>query len=397
VVGLSPAVAALPLVLLLFASAVQGTTSEVVCSSESGAATLQPYSLTVEGQPATGVYAYPANPPTAIVLIGHGLGGTGNGMAPFVEAAAREGALAVALDFRGYKRAYKVFDGAEDTAAAVHDLRARCGDLPVILWGVSMGGHVSSLAVMQNPGIADYVVLDAAPSNIPQLVATTGATVTAHFATQGVIVAHRDAIAPEPCRVDANDVRRSMGATADVMAAKATFDRQYDCDWSFSVGLIILEAYGYYPRQNAVPPADLEERLIETSPALNRVAWRDSGLRHAYLVHGTADIVVTPDHGGQLLDNLRGQGVPATLTLVAYRGDADGGDGGYAGMSPAWHYSAAQGIVHSLIRGAAEEAVAETAAPEDEGAPATKADAPGPLQGSLPPLLPDLRSLTGLL
>jgi pimeloyl-ACP methyl ester carboxylesterase len=386
------------LVLLVLAAAVQGSTpAEVTCGMGASPATLQPYSVLVEGQEATGVYAYPAGTPTALVVIGHGLGGSANGMAPFVEAAAREGALAVALDYRGFWRAYKVFNGAEDTAAAVNDLVARCGDLPVILWGVSMGGHVSSLAVMQNPGLADYVVLDAAPSNIPQLVATTGATVTSHFATQGVLVAHRDSIDPEPCRVDYDDVRRSMGATADVDNARRTFARQYDCDWSFSVGLIILEAYGYFPRQDAVPPADLAARLVETSPALNRVAWRDSGLRHAYLVHGTADLVVTPDHGTQLLDNLRNQDVPATLTLVAYRGDADGGDGGYAGVSPAWHYSAAQGIVHSLIRGEADGSMAETAAPEDEGAPETKAQPPaGPAQTALSHLLPPVKALSFL-
>lgn len=330
---LTLAVAALPLAAVPVA-AVPLTT--VTCFSPTGAAVSNPYAVEVGGQTATGYYAYPRTAPKAIVAVGHGWGGTAAGYRSIVNSLASKGALAVAMDFRGPQQDYKLFTGAEDTAAAVRDLVAQCGDRTVILWGVSMGGHVSAWTVMTNPGLADYLVMDVGPANMPQLLATLVPGFAAAGATNG-LASHGKPVAPAPCpysEVFASDTC-TIGATAVPK---------------------ILEAYSGRPAT----------ALVDTSAALNATAWAGSGLRWGYLVYGSADTVVTPDHGLQMLANLRSQGVPATYYGAVYRGSpnaapqlacaedptptlAECQGNGYLGLAPAGHVRSGDAIVAALL------------------------------------------------
>ncbi|MHB1260753.1 MAG: alpha/beta hydrolase family protein [Thermoplasmatota archaeon] len=147
--------------------------SGVQCFGSAGAERAAPYEVGEGDRRATGNYAHPRGPPRAIVAVGHGHHATANSLNGSLANLARHGALAVGMEFRGPTDDYKLYAGAEDTIAAVEDLRARCGDLPVILWGLSMGGHISAWAIMQSPHLADYLVMDVGPANIPQFIAAT--------------------------------------------------------------------------------------------------------------------------------------------------------------------------------------------------------------------------------
>lgn len=333
-----PAPLALVLVVLPFAAvpAAADPLTAVTCFSATGAAVSNPYTVDVGGQTATGYYAYPRTEPKAIVAVGHGWGGTAAGYRSIVNSLASKGALAVAMDFRGPQQDYKLFTGAEDTAAAVRDLAAQCGDRPVILWGVSMGGHISAWTVMTNPGLADYLVMDVGPANMPQLLATLVPGFGAAGAMNG-LMSHSRPVEPAPCPDNP-----TFGTDTCTIGATALPK--------------ILDAYSGRP-----PTA-----LVDTSAALNATAWAGSGLRWGYLVYASADTVVTPDHGLQMLANMRAQGVPATYYGAVYRGSPQTGPqvacaedptptleecqgNGYLGLAPAGHVRSGDAIVAALL------------------------------------------------
>lgn len=172
-----PSQAALAVLLVALALAAYAPPAEATsgfqCFGSPGAERAAPYEVGEGEDRATGNYARPRGPPQAIVAVGHGHHATANSLNGSLANLARHGALAVGMEFRGPADDYKLYTGAEDTIAAVEDLRVRCGDLPVILWGLSMGGHISAWAIMQSPHLADYLVMDVGPANIPQFIAAT--------------------------------------------------------------------------------------------------------------------------------------------------------------------------------------------------------------------------------
>ncbi|MEO2105054.1 MAG: alpha/beta fold hydrolase, partial [Actinomycetota bacterium] len=121
--------------------------------------TASTHSVEVEGEPASGVVAFPDTDPSALVVFAHGYGHTS---ASWVDHARRTadqlGAAAVAMDYRGTEdvdgtvRGWWVAEGAADLIAAARDLEARCGGFDtIVLFGVSMGGNASGLAVAAQP------------------------------------------------------------------------------------------------------------------------------------------------------------------------------------------------------------------------------------------------------
>lgn len=327
----------LPLLSAASAAEPSAPLTAVTCSSPTGANVSLPYTVDVGGEVATGYYVYPAGTPKAIVAVGHGWLGDANGMRGILNNLATRGALAVAMDFRGDIQDYKIYTGAEDTAAAVRDLLAQCGDRTVILWGGSMGGHISSWTAMSNPGLADYLVMDVGPTNMPELLATAVPGFAVAGATGG-LVTHQAAVSPRPC----TGVPAFPDTNGCLLGAEAVPK--------------IQEAYADRP---ATAPVD-------TSPALNATAWAASGLRWAYMVYGAADTIVTPDHGTQMLANLQAQGVAGTYYLATYRGvpstasfEACAADPtptaaecqgkGYAGIAPAGHVRSGDVIVRALL------------------------------------------------
>lgn len=279
-------------VLLPFTLPTAGASPTAVTCFGAGANVAHTYTVDVGSQQADGLYAWPAAAGDTLVLVNHGYGGRAATMGSTLTSLSSAGAVAVAMDYRGATSEYKVFTGAEDVAAAVRDLQAQCPNLTrVVLWGMSMGGHISAMAIMQNPGLADYLVDDVGPTNIPELLATVVPGGAVWGATYGWSEANAP-LAPDPCKDPTSTTTSGnaclVGVTL-VNAVKATYTGR-------------------------------EADLVATSPALNPLAWAGAGLTRAYLLYEAGDSVVPPDHGVQLQATLASQGVPVTMYTVPFRG-----------------------------------------------------------------------------
>ncbi|HUR63897.1 MAG TPA: prolyl oligopeptidase family serine peptidase [Candidatus Thermoplasmatota archaeon] len=114
---------------------------------------LHAITLAVGGDYTTGYVAVPAGGrATALVVLAKGLGVPAEAWRPFMEELATRGAASIAMEYRGAQDAWKVRAGAEDTLAAAHALRrAHPEATRVILYGVSMGGEASGLALAHAP------------------------------------------------------------------------------------------------------------------------------------------------------------------------------------------------------------------------------------------------------
>ena len=115
-------------------------------------------SVPVEGETATGKYTLPAADPNTLVVFGHGYGHKSDSWVEHMkEAAAKHGVLAVTMDYRGtyvdkdgILRGWFVKEGAQDMVAATNLLQDSCPTIErTILFGISMGGNSTGLAVAQ--------------------------------------------------------------------------------------------------------------------------------------------------------------------------------------------------------------------------------------------------------
>jgi pimeloyl-ACP methyl ester carboxylesterase len=112
--------------------------------------------LTVDGAKATGRYALPAKNPTTLVVFAHGYSHKSDSWIDHMrEAAAEHGVAAVTMDYRGTYidkdgnvRGWFVKEGAADMIAATHHFQSLCASIvQTVLFGVSMGGNASGLAL----------------------------------------------------------------------------------------------------------------------------------------------------------------------------------------------------------------------------------------------------------
>lgn len=287
------------------------------------------YSLTVAGQQADGLYSWPTTQGDTLVMVQHGFGGKASLMGPTLTTLSKAGAVAVAMDYRGASDTYKVFTGVEDTTAALQDFLAACPNLSrVVLWGTSMGGHISALVVMQNHGVVDYLVDDVGPTNVPELLATVAPGGVAWGAMYGSADATKP-VAPDPCK-------DPTGTTAATNS----------CLGGTTLAQAVLAAY-----------SGREDQLVASSPALNPTAWAGAGLTKAYLLYQSADPIVPSDHGAQLEGVLAANQVPVAMYSVPYRGSPHFPDpanpalypNGFDGMGPAHHQSAGKELVLKII------------------------------------------------
>lgn len=116
-----------------------------------------PLSLPVDGGNATGQYALPdTKDPKTLVVFAHGYSHMSASWVEHMRAAAAEhGVIAVTMDYRGTYtdkdgniRGWFVKEGAEDMIAATHLFQDACSSIKeTVLFGVSMGGNSSGLAV----------------------------------------------------------------------------------------------------------------------------------------------------------------------------------------------------------------------------------------------------------
>lgn len=140
-------------------AAVETAAADTVVSASCTSASQAPQALTVTvaGQTATGVYSLPATAPRGIVVVGHGFPGTSASFAAQVQQIATDdGVIALAMDYRGTDLTtglgWRVLEGAQDSIAAAKLFDRSCpGSAGFVnsVFGISMGGNMSGLAVSQ--------------------------------------------------------------------------------------------------------------------------------------------------------------------------------------------------------------------------------------------------------
>ncbi|HUR48056.1 MAG TPA: hypothetical protein VMY88_00805 [Acidimicrobiales bacterium] len=144
-----------------FASVSRAETRTPPCTD--AADDVSPMKLTVQGQQASGLVAYPAGTPKGIVAFTHGYGHSALSWSHHLRWAARElGVVAVVMDNRGLKmlppekegslpksRGWNVSAGALDIIAATQRLE-RCAPTGTnVMFSVSMGGNTAGLALAE--------------------------------------------------------------------------------------------------------------------------------------------------------------------------------------------------------------------------------------------------------
>ncbi len=250
-------------------------------------ATVGRIDLTVSGQPAWGLFALPARPPKGLVMFAHGYGHTVESWRVHLSETARKlGVVTVAMNYRGQvdsppapgqklptSRGWQVAEGAEDSIAAAKYFDALCPSVgAVVMYGVSMGGNTSGLAVA------------------------------------------------------AKQVRRN---------GKPLFDYWFDIEGAVNVTETYLEARALAATGNSYArnaQADIERQMggpIESRSdvylqrtVVNRVDdIKASGVRGVVVVHAVDDGLVPYNQSREVVARLRAVGVPADLFTVVTRGD----------------------------------------------------------------------------
>lgn len=111
----------------------------------------------------TGKFALPAEEAETLVVFAHGYGHWSDSWVRHMERTAAEGAIAFAVDYRGqhrdedgFTRGWNVREGAQDMIDVARTFLAVCDSLErVVIYGVSMGGNSSGLAVAAGATRAD--------------------------------------------------------------------------------------------------------------------------------------------------------------------------------------------------------------------------------------------------
>lgn len=135
--------------------------TSMVCTD--GASGTRPLNIHVDGELARGAYAVPSSPPRAIVAVAHGYGhDSGRWQEDLARLSEELQVVAFAMDYRGTYvdddgdiRGWQVVEGAADTNAAAALLAERCRVDTVALFGISMGGNASGLAVAAQPTLGN--------------------------------------------------------------------------------------------------------------------------------------------------------------------------------------------------------------------------------------------------
>jgi acetyl esterase/lipase len=249
-----------------------------------------PYVVEVEGAPATGVVAFPAADPEALVVFAHGYGHTSASWVDHARRTAEQlGAVAVAMDYRGTTteggvRGWRVREGAADLVAAARDLDGRCGGFEdIVLFGVSMGGNASGLAVA-----AGATRLDGRTPLFDWW-----------FDLEGAV----------------NVVETYQGARA--LAPANAFARNAQADIEAEMG-------GTFEQ---VPDVYLDSTVV------NRVDdIAASGVRGVFVTHAIEDGLVPVDQSAELVALLTRAGVPTEFVVHTTRDDGEAGTtiSGYA-------------------------------------------------------------------
>ncbi|HEX8120503.1 MAG TPA: prolyl oligopeptidase family serine peptidase [Solirubrobacteraceae bacterium] len=275
--------ASVPLLVALAALALPATAVAGECSGDPGV--VRDLTLTVGGEPATGLFTLPATPPRGLVVFGHGAANTTDAWRKHMaDVSRRDGVITVAMNYRGMivtgrddKRGTETAHGwpakagAEDLVAAARHFDAECPGLAgIVMYGVSMGGNMTGLGVAAKAKRADGRPL------FDYWIAVEGV----HNLTETYQEARTVAPVNDFAAITVQDIEHETGGP--------------------------LEAQ----------PAAFAERTN-----LNRVQdIAASGLRGAILVHAYEDGTVPYNQSQEMTRALREAGVPTDLYSVGGRG-----------------------------------------------------------------------------
>ena len=311
--------------LLAMPAAATATSQAPGCSDDRDEAV--PFTVDVDGEPATGHYALPAGAPVGMVTFAHGYGHTSASWTEHLRNAANDlGVIALAMDYRGTvitpregdvptSRGWRVAEGAADTIAAAQLFEAACPGLGTIVnMGVSMGGNASGLAAA-----AGAVRTGGAPL-FDYWINVEGAT--------NVIETYLEA--------------RTL-APANATAANAVAD--------------IEEAFGGTFEE---VPEVYQERAVVTRA--DDIAA--SGVTAVLMIHGVDDGLVPPNQSREMASALRNEGVATELVTISFRDDDTEQDTtitGYAAgqvdpeyRSPFVGHASERSTTHAIMRHALE-------------------------------------------
>jgi len=286
---------ALGLVILPALGGVAAAAPPTAISAPCISANPAPQPLTVNvpdtgGQQATGIYSLPASAPKGIVVVGHGFPGTATTFATQVQQIATDDdVIALAMNYRGTDLTtglgWRVIEGAQDSIAATKLFDSACpGSAGFVntVFGISMGGNMSGIAVSSNATRADG----------------TTPLYNYWFDVSGVTditetYADAEAISEVP-----------LGSTQttgeDAIAA-------------------MNAEFGGTPE--AVPGA-----YLSNSPVFRTSAMRASGLKGVEIFHGVDDGEVTADQSAQMAAALAPTGIPTNVYTSLF--NSPGGSNG---------------------------------------------------------------------
>lgn len=185
---------------------------------------------------ASGKYALPTSAPKALVVFAHGYRNRSDSWVDHLLTAARDHqVVAVAMDYTGTgpapdNRGMPLIAGAQDTAAAAQHFSSACGLDDVFLFGVSMGGAVSGLALAEGPsGLFDYWVDVEGMNNITETyLEATAATPSSDYV-----------------RGAAEDIRaETSGGSPSELARRSVVTRAADIAASGLKGAVVVHAVG---------------------------------------------------------------------------------------------------------------------------------------------------------
>ena len=112
---------------------------------------LHRWTVAVEGTLAEGWIALPERPSGTLVVVAKGYGARAEDLGQFLLELAGQGHAALAMEYRGDRLAWKALEGAEDTVAATRAAQQAFAPARTVLYGYSMGGEVSGLAIAMAP------------------------------------------------------------------------------------------------------------------------------------------------------------------------------------------------------------------------------------------------------
>lgn len=210
------------------------------------------FDLVVNGETASGLLAVPESSPSTLVVVAHGWGGDAAGHRADLEAVAARGGLAVAMDYRGDRGAFKVLAGVQDTVAATLLLQAEYPGIRLtMLYGWSMGGEIAFLApLVAPPGTYDYV-----------------------FSGAGVM-----------------DLESFWH---EAPLARAAIENE-----------------------TGGPPTEVPAQYVARSPRAHATQFAKSGVARVFLVHGAADWPVPVEHAELMYTALEEAGQPVSYYVV---------------------------------------------------------------------------------